>query len=435
LGEKIAPTIPVAGDVEAPHPDNTGPGDLQDSQGAQNPEDTMQSGDSEEPANSQQPDDPQRPGESPEPAATDPTKPSGVSYLSVSGNSLIDASGNPVRLTGVNWFGFETANRAPHGLWSRDYRSMLKQMRSIGFNVLRLPYSNAIQEQGAMVQSISFYGMDPYDGTTPINADLMGKSPLEILDLIIAEAGRQGLRVILDNHSREPDGYMEEDLWYTADVSEDQWIADWVEMASRYKNNPVVVGFDLNNEPHDSATWGTGDNSTDWRLAAERCGNAILAVNPDALIIVEGVEEFQGAGYWWGGNLAGVRDYPIRLDRPEKLVYSPHEYGPEVHAQPWFSEPDYPANMTGIWDEKFGFVMNENLGHLFIGEFGIRDRGSHEGRALTWFTELMKYAGDSYSWTFWCWNPNSGDTGGILNHDWVSVQQWKLDLITPYLEP
>jgi aryl-phospho-beta-D-glucosidase BglC (GH1 family) len=195
------------------------------------------------------------------------------------------------------------------------------------------------------------------------------------------------------------------------------------------------VGFDLNNEPHDSATWGTGDQSTDWRLAAERCGNAILAVNPDALIIVEGVEEFQGDGYWWGGNLAGVRDYPVRLDRPEKLVYSPHEYGPEVHLQPWFSEPDFPANMAAIWNEKFGFVMNENRGHLLVGEFGIRDAEAYDGRALTWFTEFMKYAGAAYSWTFWCWNPNSGDTGGILMDDWVSVQQWKLDLITPYLEP
>ena len=62
----------------------------------------------------------------------------------MSGPTMIDANGEPVRLTGVNWFGFETANRVVHGLWSRDYRSMLHQVRDLGFNALRIPWSNAI---------------------------------------------------------------------------------------------------------------------------------------------------------------------------------------------------------------------------------------------------------------------------------------------------
>jgi len=62
-----------------------------------------------------------------------------------------------------------------------------------------------------------------------------------------------------------------------------------------------------------------GDPSRDWRLAAERAGNAILAINPDLLIIVEGVEcygpgskndPWKGAGCtWWRGNLLGVRPF------------------------------------------------------------------------------------------------------------------------------
>lgn len=45
--------------------------------------------------------------------------------LSTSGNKIVDSTGSQVTLQGVNWFGFETANHAPHGLWSRDYKSML----------------------------------------------------------------------------------------------------------------------------------------------------------------------------------------------------------------------------------------------------------------------------------------------------------------------
>jgi len=40
--------------------------------------------------------------------------------------------------------------------------------------------------------------------------------------------------------------------------------------------------------------------ATDWNNAAERCGNAIQAVNPDALIIVEGVSIVGTDVYWWG---------------------------------------------------------------------------------------------------------------------------------------
>jgi hypothetical protein len=39
------------------------------------------------------------------------------------------------------------------------------------------------------------------------------------------------------------------------------------------------------------------------------------------------------------------------------------------------------------------------------------------------------------SWTFWSWNPNSGDTGGILNDDWTTVNQTKHNLLVPMLFP
>ncbi len=87
-----------------------------------------------------------------------------------------------------------------------------------------------------------------------------------------------------------------------------------------------MVGFDLMNEPKLSATWGSGNLSTDWNIAAEKCGNAVLAKNPDVLIIVEGVQWYGNFSFWWGGNLMAARDTPLRLAYENRLVYSTHVY-------------------------------------------------------------------------------------------------------------
>jgi aryl-phospho-beta-D-glucosidase BglC (GH1 family) len=364
-------------------------------------------------------------------------------YLTSKGSKLYNSNGQVVRLTGVNWFGFETTNFFPHGLWARDYHGMLNQVKQMGFNCLRIPFCDDMLAPGATAAP-SFYGTDPYykRDQTEFNKELAGLKPIEMMDEIIKYAGEIGIAIILDNHSRAHDGYMEEKLWYTAKVSEETWISNWVMLAKRYKNNPAVVAFDLNNEPHgkktdtNGSTWGTGNAATDWNTAAEKCGNAVLAVNPDVLIIVEGVEYCDNLNYWWGGNLRGVKSNPIKLSNPAKLVYSAHEYGPEVFQQEWFSEAAFPGNMEAIWDNAFGFVVKEDIGPLFIGEFGIGSQTAYEGKALTWFKTFLKYMSEHlFSFTFWSLNPNSGDTGGMLTYDWTTPEQWKLDLVKPHLAP
>lgn len=356
-------------------------------------------------------------------------------YLHVEGNKLIDSNGKSVRLTGVNWFGFETSNQSPHGTWARDYRSMIKQVRDVGFNSIRLPWSNAIMRANAVAQSVNTSGKDPYDGTDPMNADLKGKTPLEMFDLVVKAAGELGVKLILDNHSRDPDAYDKEEIWTSASTSEALWISDWVAMAKRYAGNATVVAMDLDNEPHGKASWGKGDTATDWNAAAEKCGNAILAANPDVLVVVEGVSIVGSDSYWWGGNLSGAKTAPIKLSRPEKLMYSAHEYGPEVHDQPWFTEASFPSNLASVWEKHFDFLMKQDLGHVLIGEFGIKDRAGIGGREGKWFDTLLSTLGKTYSWSYWCWNPNSGDTGGILSDDWVTPVQWKMDALKPYLAP
>ena len=365
------------------------------------------------------------------------TEPNGVpmapGFLHTSGNQILDAAGQAVRLSGVSWFGMEGTNFAPHGLWARSYRDMMDQMRDLGFNHIRLPFSNQLFDAGSTPNGIDFAR----------NPDLQGLTGLQILDKIVDYAGQVGLRIILDHHRSDAGaGPQGSGLWHTSAYPESRWIADWQLLAQRYAGNPTVIGADLHNEPHGPATWGAG-GANDWRLAAERAGNAVLAVNPEWLILVEGVETTAAGSTWWGGNLSNAGAFPVRLDVPGQLVYSPHDYPASVFPQPWFSAPNYPQNLYGVWDRFWGYLFREGTAPILLGEFGSKLETTSDRQ---WVDAITNYlSGDldgngtndlgagqqGPSWTWWSWNPNSGDTGGILQDDWLNVQQAKLDKLTP----
>ena len=359
---------------------------------------------------------------------TTQAKAAGAGYWHTSGSKILDQNNQQVRIAGVNWFGMETANYAPHGLWSRDYKDMLNQIKSLGYNTVRLPYASQLFDAGSTPNGVAF--------DSGKNADLAGLTGIHIMDKIIGYGGSIGLRFFLDRH--RPDSGAQSALWYTSAYPESRWISDWQMLAARYNGNSAVIGADLHNEPHHvqgnpaaSACWGCGDINTDWRLAAERAGNAILAVNPNWLIIVEGTECYgpggvtepaQGADcYWWGGNIQGAAAYPVRLNVPNRLVYSPHDYPASIYPQSWFSDPTYPNNLPALWDKNWGYLHNSGTAPVLLGEFGTKLQSASDAQ---WLNAMVSYLGtgaNAKNWTFWSWNPDSGDTGGILADDWLTV--------------
>jgi endoglucanase len=131
--------------------------------------------------------------------------------LSTSGSRIVDARGHTVVLQGVNWFGFETSNHVAHGLWVRDYRDVLDQIRQLGFNTIRLPFS---------LQALHSSTITGVDFTGGKNAALRGATPQRAMDVVIDEAARRGLFVILDYHSGPDNGYTDP-LWYGQGYGED----------------------------------------------------------------------------------------------------------------------------------------------------------------------------------------------------------------------
>ncbi|WIA08695.1 hypothetical protein OEZ85_008120 [Tetradesmus obliquus] len=329
-----------------------------------------------------------------------------------------------VSIKGVNWFGFETADFALHGLWCTNMLQLL-DFTAQHFNAIRLPFSCEL--------ALNMDARQPGNIDYAANPELQGLTTGQVVDRFIQECARRGLLVLLDMHRLAAAQDIPE-LWYSAEYPESAVLQGWKTMVLRYKDCWNVFAADLNNEPHGCASWGDGNLRTDWQLAAARIGAVILEANPRLLIFVEGVER-NGCvqpceNCWWGGHIAGAAKAPVALPVEGKLVYSPHVYGPDVFGQPYFSDPSFPDNMPDVWSRHFGFIKQEGHGPAICpGEWGgwAKEGGSDAAwqvKLADWFVEHG--ITDSF---YWCLNPNSGDTGGILQEDWATPHQHKLDIV------
>jgi len=365
----------------------------------------------------------------------------GSGYWHTNGAQILDANNKTVRIAAINWYGFETTDQLVHGLWAQDYHTVLSTIQAEGFNTVRIPFSNQMVETPMTVSNLSFTG-----STGPINSDLKGLNALQALDKIVAAAGQLGLRVVLDNHrseagnSNEPNG-----LWYTSAYPESNWIADWVTLATRYKSytdasgNPTVIGMDLRNEPHlignsgySGSCW-TGDTSVsgcptsntaqNWPAAATRAATAIQKVNPSLLIIVEGVDCYSGDCGWQGANLEGAAKYPITLPTANELVYSAHDYGPDLWGQSWFNGSTTAASLATTWGKFWAYLSTSNTAPVWVGEFGTTNNVSDiesntPGSQGQWFQSLISYLGNNpnIQWSYWALNGE--DSFGLLDSNY-----------------
>ena len=178
-------------------------------------------------------------------------------------------------------------------------------------------------------------------------------------------------------------------------------------------------------------------------------------MNPNALILIEGIEQYPKEGYtfdtpdvwepkteaekkwygaWWGGNLRGVKDYPVDLGSDKlnaQIVYSPHDYGPTVYEQPWFKgNYDYNSLYKDAWHDNWLYITENGTAPLLVGEWGgfMRDPNL---KWMTYFRQLIKKYHLSH--TFWCFNSNSGDTGGLVKDDFITWDNEKYNFVKEVL--
>jgi len=93
----------------------------------------------------------------------------------------------------------------------------------------------------------------------------------------------------------------------------------------------------------------------------------------------------------------------INMSIPQQLVYSIHDYSTDVSQQTWFSDPKFPANLPGIWDSYWGYLLKQaNPVPIWVGEFGTTLAVASDGQ---WLSTLVSYMNtNGVHWAFWCWN-------------------------------
>src|SRR4051812_43924514 len=177
--------------------------------------------------------------------------------LHTNGHQILDAAGRPVRLASVNWYGFDQKEFVPGGLDHAPLEEIIRQIKAIGANSVRLPWANETLERNPVVP----------DYAVKANPEFRGKHALAIMDAVIAALARARILIILDNHMSNADWCcIETDgngLWYNAEYPEKKWLADWRGIVRRYKRQPWVIGADLRNELRSGASWGGSDPRLD----------------------------------------------------------------------------------------------------------------------------------------------------------------------------
>jgi endoglucanase len=355
--------------------------------------------------------------------ASDPGAPLPALPLQTTSRWIVDAHGKRFKLASVNWYGAEELDHVVAGLDINDLHVIAASIRKLGFNSVRLPLSNEMVELDPVI--------DP--ARLSANPSLVGLTALGVLDAVIAALAHEGLVVILDDHVSRADWCCSDTdgngLWFQTAYPESSWLADWRTLATRYLNQPAVVGVDLRNELRpangQTPTWGVpsgGDATLDWHAAAERGGNAVLGVNAALLVFVEGLN--------YANDLTGAYSLPVQLAVANRLVYSAHDYSFDHSGLTSASALD-----TTLGDN-WGYLLGQGQPYtapVWVGEFGTChtsdtcvDDTSGQG---FWFNAFTQYlAGADIDWSYWALNGTEArgtgrtlgaeETYGVLNLTW-----------------
>lgn len=308
------------------------------------------------------------------------------SFMRISGTDLVTPKGQKFFIKGTNlgnWlnpegymFGFNKTN-SPERI-----NQMLCEMVGPDFTAefWRAFKDNYITR--ADIQFIAGTGANtirlPFHYKLFTNEDYMGltagQDGFARIDSVVNWCRETGLYLILDMHDA-PGGQTGDNIddsygypWlFESEASQQKFCDIWKTIASYYKNEPVILGYELMNEPIAPYFSNMEELNTKLEPLYKRATAAIREVDTNHIILLGGAQ--------WNGNFRPFTDSTF----DSKIMYSCHRYGGE-------------ATKAAI-QEIINFRDSVNL-PMFMGEIG------HNTEAwMNAFCHVMKE--NNIGWTFW----------------------------------
>jgi endoglucanase len=163
-------------------------------------------------------------------------------------------------------------------------------------------------------------------------------------------------------------------------------------MASTFKDNPGVFGYDLSNEPHEMNGLWPGD--------AQAAIDGIRSIDTTTTIVVEG-DGWSGAQYWASNNPS----FPLS-DPSNNLIYEAHLYfdsnSTSNYQQSYDDQHAYPT--IGV-DRVTPFIqwLASHRVHGYVGEYGVPNSDSRWLAVLDNFLNTLKT--NNIPGTYWAGGP------------------------------
>lgn len=347
--------------------------------------------------------------------------------LHARGRHIYDAQNKRFKLCSINWYGASDRLFVPGGLDVRHRRDIAALIRRMGFNSVRMPYSDEMVRSNPVVAP----------GLLSANGDLAagGVRALDVFEAVVNALTDAGLAVIVNNHITQATwccGVNPCDAAWCNDYlgplcrvrqGEAEWIENWMSVMRRFTDNERVVGADLRNEVR--GLWGTITWDA-WASAAERAAGRLLSLRRDWLMIVEGIAS--------ANDLAGAWRRPVRL---------PHDHDPEkdsggvvysVHVYKWSGWGSLVPYSRREWESfaqdmrrNWAFFIEQNLAPVWVGEFGAPDNPS-KGDTNYWNNLLRYLHHTDVDFGYWALNPrkphqHERESYSLLEDDWETVKE------------
>jgi endoglucanase len=305
-------------------------------------------------------------------------------FISVKGKEIIGTDGKPMLLKGTNlgnWmipegymFKFKDIssprliNQAitemigpdeTKAFWEKYLNNYVTEadihyLKSTGINSLRVPFSYRL------------FTNETYLGTTDENRGFV------LLDKLVKWSKKEGIYLILDMHAA-PGGQTGDNIddsygypfLFESEQSQQLTVSIWKKIAERYKNEPIIMGYDLLNEPiahyFDAAKLNPLLEPLYKRITA-----AIRTVDKNHLVFLGGAQ--------WDGNFS-VFGAPF----DPKTVYTFHTYWTDVKQEVI---------------QKFIDFRDKNNVPIYIGE-----TGENKDEWIKGFRKLLEK--NNIGWNYW----------------------------------